>query len=115
MRLSDNRPVEDISIITAVYNHEGTISDTLDSILMQGTSCSFHIYCMDDSSTDRSAEFLEAYRVRHPDKITVFTSAQNQGSGKKCFCITGPRPTGRIGVYLRETTIGHGRTNWKNR
>lgn len=77
--------IEDISIVTAVFNHEDTLADTLDSILMQRTSRRFHIYCMNDASTDKSAEILEDYRSRHPDKITVYTSAENQGSGKKSF------------------------------
>ncbi|WP_058279188.1 glycosyltransferase family 2 protein [Ruegeria atlantica] len=75
----------DINVFTAVYNHEATIADTIDSVLMQQTQHSFHMFCFDDASTDGSGRILEEYRARHPDKITVFTSTQNQGSGKKSF------------------------------
>ena len=76
---------EDISIFSAVYNHEATIADTIESVLMQETRHSFQMYCLNDASTDDSRRILEDYRARHPDKITVFTSTENQGAGKKLF------------------------------
>lgn len=91
---------EDLSIVTAVYNHQDTVADTLDSILMQQTTQHFHVYCLNDASTDNSAEVLTEYQARHPDKITVFTSTQNQGTGKKSILHHRPPVLGRYWTLL---------------
>lgn len=79
--------VEDLSIITAVYNH-------------QETSHRFHVYCLNDASTDDSGAILSDYQARHPDKITVFTSAQNQGTGKKSILHHRPPVRGQYWTLL---------------
>ncbi len=97
---SQDREVEEISIVTAVYNHELTLADTLDSILMQNTSRSFHVHCLNDASTDRSGEILNQYQSRYPDKISVYTSLKNQGSGKESFLHHRPPINGRYWCLL---------------
>lgn len=91
---------EDISILTAVFNHENTLAETIESVLMQETRYTYHLYCFNDASTDASAEILEAYRLRYPDRITVFTSTQNQGSGKMSFLHHRPPVLGRYWCLL---------------
>lgn len=100
MQDNAHRDAEDVSIVTAVYNHQDTISDTLDSILMQETSHRFHVYCLNDASSDKSADILAEYQTRHPDKITVFTSTQRQGSGKKNILHNRPPVHGRYWTLL---------------
>lgn len=95
-----HQDAEDLSIVTAVYNHQETIADTLDSILMQETSHRFHVYCLNDASTDNSGAILADYQARHPDKITVFTSTQNQGTGKKSILHHRPPVRGRYWTLL---------------
>jgi glycosyltransferase involved in cell wall biosynthesis len=91
---------EEISILTAVFNHESTLAETIESVLMQETRYTYHLYCFNDASTDASAEILEAYRSRYPDRITVFTSTQNQGSGKMSFLHHRPPILGRYWCLL---------------
>ena len=94
------REVEDISIVMAVYNHEATIAEALDSALMQEMPYTSKIYCLNDASTDRSGEILEEYARRHPNRIQVFTSPQNLGSGKACFYYHRPPAHGRYWCLL---------------
>ena len=94
------REIEEISIITTVYNHGDTIRDALDSILMQHTSRLFHVYCLNDASTDNSGAILEEYQKRHPDKITVFTNKINQGTGKKSILKNKPPVRGKYWTLL---------------
>ena len=76
---------EDLSVISAVYNHEATLADTIESVLSQETKYRIHHYLFNDASTDASAEILERYRKKYPDRITVFTNPENLGTGKKSF------------------------------
>jgi glycosyltransferase involved in cell wall biosynthesis len=73
--------MEDISISVPVYNHERTVAQTLDSILVQEMPYSSRIYCFDDFSSDGSSKILEEYRARYPDRIQVFRTPKNLGSG----------------------------------
>ncbi|WP_415391186.1 glycosyltransferase family 2 protein [Porticoccus sp. Uisw_050_02] len=91
---------EDISIVMAIYNHEATLADALDSALMQVMPYSSMIYCLNDASTDKSAEILNDYVQRYPDKIKAYTSRVNQGSGKKSFYHNKPDARGRYWCLL---------------
>ncbi len=91
---------EDISIVMAVYNHEATLRDALESALMQKMPYSSHIYCINDASTDSSAAILAEYTLKYPDKISVYTSTANQGSGKKAFLHNKPPVNGRYWCLL---------------
>lgn len=91
---------EDISIVMAVYNHEATLRDAIDSALMQEMPYTSHIYCINDASTDSSANILAEYVQKYPDKISVYTSSTNQGSGKKAFLHNKPPVYGRYWCLL---------------
>jgi glycosyltransferase involved in cell wall biosynthesis len=91
---------EDISIVMAVYNHEATVAQALESALAQVMPYKSIIYCLNDASTDRSAEILEQYASRYPDKIRVFTSPSNLGSGKKSMLYHNPPIKGRYWCLL---------------
>lgn len=94
------RQPEDVSIVTAVFNHEETLTESLDSALLQISPYSIHIYCFDDASTDSSSIILQQYQAKFSDRITVFTSLQNQGSGKKSFLFHRPDIRGRYWGFL---------------
>lgn len=91
---------EDISIVMAVYNHENTVAEAIESALMQEMPYTSVIYCLNDASSDKSAEILDDYAKRYPDKIKVFTSSKNQGSGKKSFLHHRPPVKGRYWCLL---------------
>lgn len=65
-----------ISVIIPVYNVEKYIAQTLDSLLWQ-TFKNFESICVDDGSTDKSVEILEAYRQK--DKRIKIIHQPNSG------------------------------------
>ncbi len=91
---------EDISIVMAVYNHEDTLAEAIESALMQEMPHTSVIYCLNDASTDKSADILSDYANKYPDRIKVYTSAENQGSGKKSFLHNRPPARGRYWCLL---------------
>tara|TARA_R110002094_G_scaffold41564_6_gene53968 strand:+ start:14001 stop:14858 length:858 start_codon:yes stop_codon:yes gene_type:complete len=91
---------EDISIVMAVYNHEATVAEALESALMQEMPYSSVIYCLNDASTDRSGEILSNYASKYPDRIKVYTSPKNLGSGKQSFLYHQPPANGRYWCLL---------------
>jgi glycosyltransferase involved in cell wall biosynthesis len=49
-----------VSVVIPVYNREGLISRAIDSVLAQDSS-DFELLCIDDGSTDGTAEVLDSY------------------------------------------------------
>jgi len=68
-----------ISVVVITYNQEGTISRTLDSILMQQCHVPFEIVIGEDCSTDNTREICERYAQKHPDIIRLFCNQHNKG------------------------------------
>ena len=56
-----------ISIITASYNNEGTIKDTINSILNQ-TYTNFEYVIVDGNSKDKTLDLIEAYKDKFKDR-----------------------------------------------
>ena len=99
-QLGKSSEPEDISIVMAVYNHEDTVAEALESALTQEMPYRSVIYCLNDASTDKSAEILNDYAKRYPDKIKVYTSPINLGSGKKSMLYHLPPVKGRYWCLL---------------
>lgn len=57
-----------VSIIVPNYNHENYLEQRLDSIYQQ-TYQNFEVILLDDSSTDRSVDILERYRLKKKIRI----------------------------------------------
>jgi len=91
---------EDISIIMAIYNHENTLAEAIESALMQVMPYKSVIYCLNDASTDRSGEIASNYEKKYPDRVKVYTSPENLGSGKKSFLYHRPPVKGRYWCLL---------------
>ena len=68
-----------ISVVVITYNQEGTISRTLDSILMQQCHVPFEIVIGEDCSTDNTRAICEQYAEKHPDIIRLISNPQNKG------------------------------------
>lgn len=66
-----------ITIVIPVYNAEAYLADCLDSLLAQ-TYSDWEALCVDDGSTDRSAEILQRYSTRNA-RIKLLTQ-QNGGA-----------------------------------
>lgn len=69
----------EISILVPVYNVEKYLEACLDSILAQ-TFTDFEVICMDDGSTDKSGDILDAY-AQKDTRIRVIHK-ENSGYGK---------------------------------
>lgn len=65
-----------VSVIMPVYNTAAYLRQSIDSVLAQ-TFADFELICINDGSTDNSAEILEEY-VAKDNRIRVI-SQQNQG------------------------------------
>ncbi len=70
-----------ISVLIPVHNGERFLAKTLDSILAQ-TDLDFEVLCIDDTSTDRSADILREYAVRDV-RIRVISTPHNLSSASK--------------------------------
>lgn len=67
-----------ISVCIPVYNAEGFIAETVESVLRQ-TARDFELVIVDDRSTDRTAEILSKYR---DDRIRLVINDKNLGPEK---------------------------------
>ncbi|MDR3315972.1 MAG: glycosyltransferase family 2 protein [Coriobacteriales bacterium] len=76
--LKSERTAELISVIIPVYNVEGVLAETLDSVLGQ-THRELEVICIDDGSTDGSRALLEQYAAQDA-RIRVLTQP-NAGAG----------------------------------
>lgn len=69
-----------VSIVVPVYNVEKYLRDCLDSLVNQ-TLKDIEIICVNDLSTDNSAEILHEYERNYPKLITVVTHKENKKGG----------------------------------
>lgn len=74
-RTSPDKPV--VSIIVPFYNSEKYIGRCLDSII-NGTKIRYEIICVDDGSTDGSAEIIKSYCAEN-DTIKLVSFPENRG------------------------------------
>jgi len=62
-----------LSIVIPIYNDEKFLAECLDSCLAQDIPYDdYEIICVDDGSTDRTAEILEDYAKRYPNIVLIF-------------------------------------------
>lgn len=66
-----------VSIIVPVYNAEQFLETCLDSLINQ-TLQEIEILCINDGSTDRSADILEKYN-RKDTRVKIFSNPRNMG------------------------------------
>ena len=68
-----------VSVLMTTYNHEGVISQALESAVSQKTNFPFEIVIGEDCSTDRTREIVLEYQQRHPDLIRALLPERNLG------------------------------------
>jgi glycosyltransferase involved in cell wall biosynthesis len=76
-RPEDDLPTADVSVVIPVYNHDRFVRAAIESVLSQ-TVHPCEILCIDDGSTDSSAQILETMAAQHPS--VRFWSRSNQGA-----------------------------------
>lgn len=68
-----------LSVIVPVYNMEKFLPRCLDSLLRQGMEVGeWEVICVNDGSTDGSANILAGYEAKNPDIFKVITQ-ENKG------------------------------------
>ena len=74
----------DLTVFVACYNEQENITATLDTVVEACTEVgrTYEIVVIDDASTDRSVEIIEAYKREHPDvPIVLKVNPSNEGLG----------------------------------
>ena len=67
-----------LDIIVPCYNVEKYIEQCLDSMISQKTSYSYRVICIDDGSTDRTADILDRYAETNSNIVVVHN--ENKGA-----------------------------------
>jgi GT2 family glycosyltransferase len=67
-----------VSLSVVTYNNQGCIGKMLDSLYEHTKGVPFHIYAVDNGSTDDTVEIIRAYK----DKVTLIENKENTGFGK---------------------------------
>ena len=85
-----------VSVIIPVYNSARWLSQTLESVLSQDYLK--EIICIDDHSTDESAQILLNFQKKYPDIIKVFTNPKKGSNTARNFGFT--QSTGKYIQWL---------------
>ena len=75
---------ETIGILMATYQGARFLREQIDSVIAQ-TDDGWHLSVSDDGSTDGTAEILEEYAGRYPDKITLAGTGRRFGNARDHF------------------------------
>lgn len=73
-------PRSEISVVIPVFNGEAHIERTLDSV-MQQTVLPLEVLVVDDGSTDKTRDVIEAYAIAHPNLCLTLISSPHAGPG----------------------------------
>ncbi len=76
-RFTRRRPVPSVSVVIPVYNTERYLSTCLDSVCGQSLE-NIEIVCVDDGSTDLSAQLVNAFAKRDA-RVHLVSHAENRG------------------------------------
>lgn len=68
-----------VSVVFLTYNHEDTVRQAIESVLMQKTNFEYEILVAEDCSTDRTREILREYKKKYPDRIKLLFKKENVG------------------------------------
>ncbi len=78
--MKNNQTFPLISVVMPVYNAEGFLSESIESILQQ-TYTNWELIIVDDASTDSSWKIINHYRELYPQKIVPIRLARNMNAG----------------------------------
>lgn len=69
-----------VTIRVLAYNHEKYIRHCLESILNQKTNVDYEVLIHEDASSDKTADIIQEYMGKYPDKIIAILRKENQYS-----------------------------------
>ena len=73
-----------VSVIIPVYNAAGTLSKCLDSVCGQKLTQDFEVICVNDGSTDSSADILIEYEKRYPELVVIEEENRGGAGARNC-------------------------------
>ena len=71
-----------VSVLMTTYNAEAYVAESVESVLAQ-TYGSLELVAVDDASTDATAEIVEAYARRHPDRVRLLQASERRGPTRR--------------------------------
>ena len=74
-----------VSVVMITYNHAAYIEQALGSVLRQKTDFFFEILLGDDGSTDETANIIEQYAEKFPQRITAVIRPENVGATRNFY------------------------------
>lgn len=87
-----------ISVVIPVYNNENVINETLDSVIRQ-TYNNWEVLCVDDGSSDSTAEIIHRY-CQKDSRIKYVLRSEYPKGGSHCRNIGLQNATGKYIIFL---------------
>jgi glycosyltransferase involved in cell wall biosynthesis len=77
----------EFAVIIPSYNNQAYFKENLDSICFQESTNPYHIYYVNDCSTDKTNDLVEDYIKQHQleDKVTLINNPINLGGGANIY------------------------------
>lgn len=88
------------SVIIPVYNREKTIRDAVESALSQKASFEYNVIVVDNHSTDKTTEILNALEEQHSNLVHIVPKRTDLGIGGCWNCAINDERCGRFAVQL---------------
>ena len=78
----------DISVVIPLYNEEESLPELFGWIerVMEANGFSYEVIFVNDGSTDRSWQVIEALKAEHPDVVKGIKFRRNYGKSPALFC-----------------------------
>ncbi|MDV3426289.1 MAG: glycosyltransferase, partial [Bacillota bacterium] len=73
-----------VTILLATYNCEKFLRTQLDSIIYQ-THTNWELIVSDDSSSDKTSDILNEYKLKYPEKIYILNNEKRFGNARDNF------------------------------
>src|SRR5580704_13588108 len=70
-----------IAVLTVTYNSAAVLPDFLRSLARQA-GAEWHLFAVDNASSDSTVEQLRAFEAEHPDRVSVTGNVHNTGAAE---------------------------------
>ena len=74
-----------ITVLIPFYNEAGNIAPLLDEVHAALNGVDYEVVCVNDASSDTTAEELVAATAAHPDRVVVLTHVKRRGKSAALF------------------------------
>jgi len=74
--------VPKVSVWMVTYNHQDYIAQAVESVIMQKTDFTVHLFIGEDFSSDNTRFICQSLKQKYPDQISLFLNEKNLGANK---------------------------------